>query len=116
MANDLLQVYLHDELNYIDLSDKKEKTQVLPKTKLTWTESKTALIELIYALQSQGVFEHSKADIKDIATYFENVFNIDLGDYYRTFLELRMRKTGRTKFMDSLKDNLNKRMDEQDEK
>jgi len=67
-------------------------------------------------LHIQKVFDAGKADIKLIADYFESIFNIDLGDYYHTYLELRMRKTGKTKFLTSLVENLNKKMDEQDEK
>lgn len=116
MANDLLQVYLHDELNYLELHDKKDKPQIVPKIKQSWTGSKTALIELIYALHSQSVLDNGKADIKEIASYFEHIFNIDLGDYYRTYLEIKIRKIGRAKFLDLLKESLIKRMDEQDEK
>lgn len=115
IANDLLQVYLHDELNYIELFDKKEKSLVVPKFKHSWTDSKTALIELIYALHSQGSIDNGKADIKEIATHFESVLNIDLGDYYKTYLEIRMRKTIRTKFLDGLKDSFTKRMNDSDD-
>lgn len=116
LANDLLQVYLHDELKYIEFYDRKDKSQVTPKIKLSWTDSKTSLIELIYALHSQDVFDKGKTDIKEIAAYFENVFNIDLGDYYRTYLEIRMRKSGKTKFLDTLKQTLSRRMDEIDDR
>ena len=44
------------------------------------------------------------------------MFNIDLGDFYHSYLELKARKMNRTKFLDSLRDALIKRMDEQDEK
>lgn len=81
-----------------------------------WTASKTALIELIYALHTQGVFGNGTIDIKVIATYFEQTFNVNLGDFYHTFLELRNRKTNRTKFIDTLKEGLLRRMDEQEEK
>ena len=88
--------------------------------RLQWTKSKTALIELIYALQSYAVFDMGKTDIKAIATYFENVFEIDLGDFYHTYLEIRNRKINRkinrTKFIDSLKDAIRRKMDDQDEK
>ena len=116
LANDLLQVYLHEEIKYIELYDRKEKPQVHPKIKLTWTDSKTALIELIYALHSQDVFDKGKSDIKEIASYFENVFNVDLGDYYRTYLEIRLRKSGKTKFLDTLSQTLSKRMEEIDDR
>lgn len=115
IANDLLQVYLHDELNYLDLHTKKEKSQIIPKTKLTWTDSKTSLIELIYAFHSKASLDNGKADIKEIASSFEHAFNIDLGDYYKTYLEIRIRKTSRTKYIDSLKETLLKRMDNADD-
>jgi hypothetical protein len=85
------------------------------KTRFTWTHSKTALIELMYALQSAGVFNNSTADIKQIASCFEWIFNVDLKNYYRTFLEIRSRKANRTAFLDLLKERLIKRMDEADE-
>ncbi|MBN8789788.1 MAG: RteC domain-containing protein [Terrimonas sp.] len=109
IANDLIQVYLEDKLNNIN-----EKKGVAAS--LNWTGSKTALIELIYALYSQGVFNNGNTDIKLIAKTFEDAFNIDLGDFYHTFMELKARKMNRTKFLDSLCEALTKKMDEQDEK
>lgn len=108
LAHDRLQVYLEEELSNLDRKETNMITQEAPKVKLYWTESKTALIELIYALHSHGAFENGRADIKDIAASFEYLFGVELGDYYRTFLELRMRKTGRTKFLHSLISSLTK--------
>jgi len=56
---------------------------------LNWTASKTALTELIYALYSHGVFHNGNTDIKLIAKAFEDAFNIDLGNFYHTFMELK---------------------------
>ncbi len=109
IANDLIQVYLEDQLNNTNKRMKSEKSQ------LNWTGSKTALTELIYALYAQGVFDNGNADIKAIAKVFEQMFNIDLGDFYHTFMELKARKINRTKFIDSLRDALIKKMDEQED-
>ena len=116
IANDLLQIYLEDAISSLERKENSMETQEFPKIKLTWTEQKTALIELLYALHTRAVFDNGKADIKDIASYFEAVFNIDLGDYYRSFLEIRLRKTGQTKFMDTIREALRKRMDDADER
>jgi hypothetical protein len=51
-----------------------------------------------------------------IAKTFEDAFNIELGDFYHTFMELKARKINRTKFLDRLCEALIKKMDEQDEK
>ena len=111
MAHDLIQVYLEDKLLMLENKEPKEKSQVNPKVKQTWTGSKVALIELLYALHTEGVFNNGASDLKDIAEYFENIFNIDLGQYHRAFLEIRMRKSDQTKFLNGLKEKLVKRME-----
>lgn len=83
---------------------------------MNWTGSKAALVELIYALQAQGVLDYGHADIKQISRVFSRMFNVDIGDFYHTYLELRNRKINKTKFLDSLRDVLSKKMDEQDDK
>ena len=115
MAHDLIQVYLEDKLLMIENREPKEKSQVNPKLKQNWTGSKVALIELLYALHTEGVFNNGTSDLKDVAEYFENVFNIDLGQYHRAFLEIRMRKSDQTKFLNSLKEKLVKRMENTDD-
>jgi len=115
MAHDLIQVYLEDKLLMLENKEPKEKSQVNPKVKQTWTGSKVALIELLYALHTEGVFNNGASDLKDVAEYFENIFNIDLGQYHRAFLEIRMRKSDQTKFLNALKEKLVKRMENTDD-
>jgi len=115
MAHDLIQVYLEDKLLIMENREPKEKSQVNPKLKQNWTGSKVALIELLYALHTEGVFNNGASDLKDIAEYFENIFNIDLGQYHRAFLEIRMRKSDQTKFLNTLKEKLVKRMENTDD-
>lgn len=107
IANDLIQVYIEDQLS------NNNQRKSLYSFSLNWSESKTALTELIYALHSQGAF--GNADIIAIAKTFESTFNISLGDFYHTFMELKSRKINRTKFLDSLRDALSRKMDEEDE-
>lgn len=110
IANDLIQVYLEDQLN------NNNQKKASDTSTLNWTGSKTALTELIYALHSKGVFDNGNADIKIIAKTFEFAFNINLGDFYHTYLELKSRKMNRTKFLDSLREALINKMDEKEEK
>ena len=53
-------------------NENSEKSPRKPNVKLTWTGSKVALIELIYALHTEGVFNNGAADLKNIAEYFEH--------------------------------------------
>ena len=115
LANDLIQLYLENQLIMIENKDNNEKSQRKPNTKMAWTGSKVALTELLYALHSEGVFNNGVADLKDIAEYFEHIFEIDLGQYRRTFLEIRVRKSERTKFITALNEALIKRMDNSDD-
>ena len=115
LANDLIQLYIENQLIMIENNDKSNKSQRKPNIKLMWTGSKVALTELLYALHTEGVFNNGTVDLKDIAEYFEQTFEIDLGQYRRTFLEIRARKSDRTKFINSLNESLLKRMDNADD-
>lgn len=84
-------------------------------TSITWTGSKAALIELLYALQTNGSCNNGAMDVKTLASHFEYIFNVKLGNFYRTFQEIRIRKISRTTFLDQLKEGLIKRMDQSDE-
>ncbi len=112
MANDLLQVYLENELSKIR---RKNPEQVSSKGLQKWTGSKVSLIELIYALHSEGVFNNGASELKDLTGFFESAFEINLGQYHRTFLDIRSRKSERTKFLNSLREKLLSRMDDADE-
>lgn len=115
LANDLLQVYLENELAELEKKEPKSKPAAIQKTDFRWTGSKVALIELLYSIHAEKVINHGTVDLKEIAVALEATFNIDLGQYHRTFLELRMRKGDRTKFLNSLRDSLTRRMDNADE-
>lgn len=71
---------------------------------LTWTGSKTDLIELIYALHYAEPFNKGTASIKLLASTFEKIFHVTLGDYYRTFQDIRLRKKSQAPFLELLRD------------
>ncbi|MGC4128512.1 MAG: RteC domain-containing protein [Bergeyella sp.] len=58
LAHDLLQLYLEDKLKTLERKNDKLNTQRNPNAKLLWTGSKIALTELLYALQTEGVFNN----------------------------------------------------------
>jgi hypothetical protein len=81
-----------------------------------WTDSKSALVELIYAVHTAHSVNQGNIDIKILAAKFGKMFNMDTGDIYRTFLEIRGRKGNRAIYLTRLVESLNKRMDEKDGK
>jgi hypothetical protein len=84
------------------------------RERLRWTGQKVDLIELIYALHCSGVFDHGNSSVKKIADAFQELFQCPLGDYYRSYSELRYRKKSRIKFLDRLSVQLQKKMDADD--
>lgn len=114
IANDLIELYIESKILDMENKDPKEKSQLNHKLKQNWTGSKVALIELLYALHTEGVFNNGTSDLKDVAEYFEGIFNIDLGQYHRVFFEIRVRKSEPTKFLNTLKEKLTKRMENTD--
>jgi len=119
LANELLITYLDAELLKLKGEQTNLKSSVSEEFGLNWGDTKAAFIELLYGLQTLGVFYNSKtrtkADISQVARFFETVLGLDLGNYYRTFQEIRIRKKGRTAFLDKLREQLIERMDETDE-
>lgn len=113
----MLIVYLKTEINKLENSNGMELTinPYQKESRLFWTANKTDLVELIYALHTTGAINSGTADIKEMASVCERLFNIELGDYYRTYLEIRSRKINQTKFLDKLKESLIVRMEKADE-
>lgn len=101
LAYEMIKDFIINKINDIE-------NQQLDKisANLQWTDSKVALIELIYALQASGSINHNKVDTKQIVNAFENLFAINLGNYARVFMEIRIRKSGQTNFLDHLKERL----------
>lgn len=68
IANDILEIYLEEKIDEINNS---YNTKLLDtKSKLTWTGTKIEMVELIYSLYYQKIFNGGKAEIKEIAEEF----------------------------------------------
>lgn len=114
IANEKLVCFLKTEIQKLE-NNTKTTLAPNPTKKQIWTASKVALIELIYALHAEGVFNNGDVELKEITTLFENAFQIDLGQFNRVFLEIRSRKADKTKFLNTLKEKLLVRMEHADE-
>lgn len=114
LAHELLVDHINRILLSLEQADKTPASPGLPS--LQWTGSKVALIELIYAIQSARVLNSGQADIKLLTHFFESIFHLQLGNVYHVFQEMRLRKKGRTSFLDQLREQLVQRMDLADER
>lgn len=115
LSNEMLRIYLNKKLQTIN---KEAEMVTSKKTKsgnsIRFTASKSAAIELGYALHAAGVVNNGNVDIKEIMNIIEDMFDLDLGDYYRTYIALKGRKKDRTVFLNHLIKLLNQKMDEDD--
>lgn len=110
MAQDMLEIYLEEVI-----ATSKRDSATPAVSGLKWTGPKVALVELLYALHTEGVFDNGKAELSAIAAGFETAFNVQLGQVHRVFIDIRARKSERTRFLDALKKGLVERMDGADE-
>ncbi|SNB25056.1 conserved hypothetical protein [Flavobacterium psychrophilum] len=113
IANDLLLAHLEDKLEELNNSCNLKHPSL--KTNLNWTGNKIDLIEVIYALHHQKVINGGNIDIKDLAVHFGFVFNIDLEEnIYRSYVDIKNRKTVKTKFLHHLSENFNTKIIEEE--
>lgn len=78
--------------------------------KYQWTENKIDLVELIYAIHAKASINKGDIEISEIASIFSEVFNEDLGNIYRIYAEIKIRKNP-TRYIDQLKDKLLQKID-----
>lgn len=75
------------------------------------------MVELIYALHAAGVVNGGKASLKHLFRVLGGVFDFEVGEYSRSFIDIKSRVKGdRTSFLDTLKRVLLRRMEESDRK
>jgi len=110
IANELVYTYLLTKINPDEnpdlIAQKPERSK-----DIFWTESKNALIELIYALYASGAISHGKISIRKISLMFQVLFGITFGDLHHSFHKMKTRGGSRTTFLDQLKNSLEEYMD-----
>ncbi len=114
IANDRLEVFLKTELDALSIKTNNPnwgQAGHMCNNLIQWTDSKTALVELIYAIYACGSINNGHCEIRELTAFFEHIFNIRLTDIYRTYLEIKVRSTP-TKYIDNLKAALLRKMEE----
>jgi len=101
LANENIGIYLSEAIHKLNSTPGD-----LKRNNLQWSISKVALTELLYALYRARCFNGGNVELSQIMRWAEHNFNTDLGNYHKTIAEIRGRKTGRTKFMRFLSENL----------
>lgn len=103
LAGDMLEKYI---LTALQDSETHYMQKFTEKSALTWTASKTALVELIYGLHLLHCFNGGTADLSETVRVFARTFNMDLGNFHKSLHDIGNRKIDRTKFLTSLQQKL----------
>ena len=113
IAQDLLIKFYNNELKILKSEKPKNnlengKPEVL--NDLQWTGTKTELTELLYALNASGVLRNGEVEMKKLVMVCKELFNLDLGNIYKTYGEIKAREKDPTKFLDLMKMRLLQKM------
>jgi hypothetical protein len=117
ISNDLLRGFYKNELSILDMIGNEVLYNDIKgpvENNLTWTATKTDLIELVYALKYSGAINGGAAQVKEITESLEIFFDIDLGNFYKTYSEIKSRTKDRSKFLNKLSENLVSRLEQDD--
>ncbi len=82
------------------------------ESKLKWTGTIAGLTELMYPLVKY--INHGNVHVKDIALGFQQLFNVDLGNYSRTIQEIMRRKRGDNHFLLQLAEDFTQWMEDRE--
>lgn len=111
ISDELLYHYLLRRLDPDESEKLDDKVALEEYSKdMYWTDSKNALIELVYALHATGAVSNGRVGITKLATLFEVAFRIKLGDLHHSFHRMKDRSGSKTYFLDQLTSNLEKYM------
>lgn len=110
IANELLYGYLLSRIAPDETQGVFSSETPASGKDIFWTDSKNALIELIYALYVSGAVSHGKIGIRKISLVFQILFRTPLGDIHHAFHRMKDRSGSRTAFLDELKSSLEEYM------
>jgi RteC protein len=113
LANLIAHTKMEHELKMVVAVNSGELSPIKPgKLKLRWTGKQIDLIELGYGLKETGSLNDGKASLKDIFDFFEESFEIDLGNTSRLFQDIIGRKAGNTVYLDLMRKKLIQRIED----
>ena len=75
-------------------------------SRLVWTGTKVDLVELVYALKISAAVNNGRSSIADLAAVLGKAFGKELNGIYKTFEEIRSRRSSKTFFLDRCKSSL----------
>lgn len=122
LANERLSSYLNIKLAKLQQEGMEIEPYLDFHSGLKWTEKKTALGEIIYGIDSfygidsLGSVCFGNVNINVLAKELGDLFDVDMGNIFQIYADIRKRKVDRTEYLNRMIEALRRRMDEDDNK
>jgi len=109
IAKNLLIQFYTNELQTLKKRNSKpliQEIQTFQKPKVRWTAPNISIVETMVSLKEKGALNNGNISMKELKDFAESIFNQKFGNFYKTYGEIKSRKANATKFLDSLKESL----------
>jgi hypothetical protein len=115
-AYEELQDYILEQIRLGTLASQLTIPNAYQSKPLHWTGESINLVELGYGLFDSGQLNNGQAGVNDIFKWMEEHLNVSIGIPARRFVEIKRRKRlSRTRFLDNMRESVNKKIEEDDE-
>lgn len=105
IAHQMLKKYLFPDQDAV-------KTRMPASPKLKWTASKSDFIEFVYGLQASAAINYGDVEIKELCLTLQSIFQVQIEDPYRIFIDLTNRKTIPVKFIPKMEEGFLRKVEE----
>lgn len=119
IAMEMFYAYLSEQRRVCLQQDGADSPSGLLKVKDTyqWTGNAIELVEMVYGLNEMGCLNSGETPIHELAAFMGTLFGVDVRDCYSAYTDMKRRKNeSRTYFLDKMREKLNKRMEQDDER
>ena len=118
MAMEMLYAHLTEKRRICLQKDDENLSDLLKiKGPYKWTGNAIELVEMVYGLNEMGCLNDGETPIHELAAFMGALFGIDVRDCYSAYTDIKRRKNeSRTYFLDKMRERLNKRMQQDDER
>lgn len=118
VAMEMLYAFLSAKRTCLQKDETAEHIDMLKsRGSYKWTGTAVELVELVYGLHEMGCINNGEAPINELASFAGTLFGVDIRDCYGGYTDMKKRKNeSRTYFLDKMREKLNKRMQQDDER
>ena len=119
IEKNLLTQFYKNELETLKKKNSKPPIQEVQMfnspNKVHWTDPNIGAIEMMVSLKAKGALNNGNISMKELKDFTESIFNQKFGNFYKTYGEIKSRKTNTTKFLDSLKESLQNKINSEED-